>query len=333
MADQSINRLRRATIFFWFFLIYIVAALVWWYLSLEQQNREIYNLKKTQISALQSNNSNVYYNNALDKIKEERRRNTIKYVGEGVIFLLFILVGAAYIYRAVRRQFQLQQQQQNFMMAVTHELKTPISVARLNLETLQRHQLDRERQQSLVNVSLQETLRLDTLINNILISSQLEGDAYQTSKEQLSFSDLTEDSIHQFRERYSFREVISEIQPGIVINGDALLLKLLISNLLENANKYSDKKLPIICKLKTEENEIILQVTDHGVGIPESEMKNIFKKFYRIGNEQTRKTKGTGLGLYICERIATAHNADIRVTNNRLQGSIFTVSFSVKNND
>jgi K+-sensing histidine kinase KdpD len=102
---------------------------------------------------------------------------------------------------------------------------------------------------------------------------------------------------------------------------------LLINNLLENAIKYSPREKPICALLQKAGNKIKLQVKDEGPGIPDEEKKLIFTKFYRIGNETTRKTQGTGLGLYLCWIIAKDHNADILVTNNSPSGSNFVVTF------
>ena len=328
MANPNKKKLAFTTTLFWVLLIYIIAALVWWFFSLMQQNQEMYELKKKELIQIVPKSS-PNYQKELFKIEDQRRRNNIKYVGEGFIFLLLIIVGAAFIYRSVRRQLSLQQQQQNFVMAVTHELKTPISVARLNLETLKRYQLDAQKQQKLINTSLQETLRLDMLINNILISSQLDDKIYQPSKEKLDFSSLINDEVKQFANRYPDRTLNLSIIPGIALTGDELLLKLLVSNLLENANKYSGKTKPIGCTLKKNVNTVILQVKDEGSGIPDEEKERIFEKFYRIGNEETRTAKGTGLGLYICKKIANAHHASIYVMNNVPQGSNFIVEFSV----
>ena len=213
------------------------------------------------------------------------------------------------------------------MMAVTHELKTPISVARLNLETLLKHSLDEEKQKKLMQSSLQETMRLDTLINNILVLSQIDAGAYPSIKEELDFSDLVLDVVQQFKNRYPSRNIISQIDAAIDVKGDALLLKLLVSNLLENANKYSEKEKPISCLLTKKGKVIELQVVDEGQGIVEEEKKNVFEKFYRIGNEQTRTTQGTGLGLYLCKKIAAYHLAEISITDNNRHGSIFCVIF------
>ncbi|MFN2438857.1 MAG: sensor histidine kinase, partial [Chitinophagaceae bacterium] len=220
--------------------------------------------------------------------------------------------------------------QQNFVTAVTHELKTPISVARLNLETLQKHKLDESRQKKVLQMTVDETMRLDTLINNILISSQLDGDAYKVSREDLNFSDLVSDVVQQFKNRYAERNIISEIVPEVELKGDSLLLKMLVNNLLENANKYSEKHTAIICRLQKKENNVKLEIIDEGIGITDNEKKKVFEKFYRSGNEQTRKTQGTGLGLFICKKIAQSHKSDIIITDNVQGGTNFTVSFKTK---
>lgn len=176
-------------------------------------------------------------------------------------------------------------------------------------------------------MTLQETMRLDDLINNILISSQLDGQSYQMSKEELNLSDLVQDVIQHFTSRYTDRQVRKNIENDIDIVGDPILLKLLVSNLLENANKYSPRDKPVVVQLNKDKENIHLQVRDEGSGISEEERKNVFKKFYRIGNEQTRRTKGTGLGLYLCKKIAEDHKGNITLEDNPPQGSKFIVSF------
>lgn len=324
--DQSRKQLRRATIVFWVLLVYIIAALLWWLLSLEQQNKVIHAAKKGEIIQLKGT---TQYDKQVAAIENGQRRNSVKHITEGLTFLLLVFIGAFYIYRLVRRQFVLQQQQQNFVMAVTHELKTPISVVRLNLETVQKHQLDEERRKKLMGITVQETMRLDTLINNILISTQLDVDAYKTSKEELNFSELVHDVLTQFVTRYPDRNIRRNISEEVDIKGDPLLLKLLVSNLLENAHKYSPNGAPITCSLESGAKHVYFKVIDEGVGISEEEKKKVFDKFYRIGNEQTRKTQGTGLGLYICKKIVQSHRGAITIDNNAAGGSTFTVTFDV----
>ena len=326
------KRLRRTTFIYWMLVLYIVAALVWWFVSLEKQNKQLAQLEYKSISVEKDSLSLAQLADKIFAIDKETKRNTGKYLAEGITFLILIFIGAAFVYRSLRRQFNMQQQQQNFMMAVTHELKTPISVARLNLETLQKYNLDPEKQKKLIRTTLDETARLNFLTNNILISSQLEGASYKSSKEELDFSTLLKDCLQDFRNRFPDRTFKEDIEADADVKGDALLLQMLINNLLENAIKYSPKESPVTAVLNkyhsgTSANSVELQVKDEGPGIAVDEQKKIFSKFYRIGNEATRKTQGTGLGLYLCRKIARDHNGDISVTNNEPTGSNFVVIF------
>ena len=327
MPSSAGKRFTFITIIYWLLLLYIVAALVWWFVSLEKQNQDVTNLRLNELDSQKAILDPKKFTELHFKIDDDSKRNTNKYIAEGVTFLILILIGAFFVYRSVRRQFRMQYQQQNFMMAITHELKTPISVAMLNLETLQKYQLDAEKQKKLIRMTLQETARLDTLINNILVSSQLEGGGYVFSKEELDFSSLFKDCIRDAKTRYPERLFIENIEPEIEVAGDPLLLQLLISNLIENAVKYSPKEKPITCKLSKSANDVIMNIIDEGIAIAYTEKTKIFEKFYRTGNESTRKTQGTGLGLYLCSKIAGDHNADISVTNNIPSGTNFAIHF------
>lgn len=329
MANTDKRKLAVATLVYWILLFYIIAALVWWFISLEKQNREMHALKLDDLKIhAQTTGDNI--DKATISLEQEKERNTTKYIAEGLTFLALILLGAGFVYRAVRRQLKTQQQQQNFMMAVTHELKTPIAVAKLNLETLQKHQLDEAKRQKLILMTIQETNRLNSLTNNILVSSQLEGSSYSLSKEELNMSDLVKGTITDFKTRFPQREWKLEKEDDIELTGDTLLLTILLNNLLENAMKYSPAGKPISCSLSKSNQSIELKVSDEGSGIPDTEKKRIFDKFYRIGNEATRTAKGTGLGLYLCKKIASDHNADIFVTDNTPSGSNFIVSFKIR---
>ncbi|MBS1596675.1 MAG: two-component sensor histidine kinase [Bacteroidetes bacterium] len=316
------KRLFIAPVLYWFLLAYTIVALVFWFIELQKQNQQMISYKTQELKM-----DDPAYLSKADSLAAEQRRKTAQYLGEGVTFLLVISVGAVFLLRAIMRQIKVQQQQQNFMMAVTHELKTPISVAKLNLETLQKYNLEEARQKKIIQSALQELSRLDTLANNILVSSQLEGGYYQMSRDELDFSALTQNAVQDFIHRFGDKQWQVNIQPGLSITGDYLLLQILVNNLVENAVKYSSKNKMITVNLTRENSNIVLQVKDEGPGVSPVERKKIFKKFYRIGNEQTRTTQGTGLGLYLCKKIATDHKAQIVVSDNHPDGSIFTVVF------
>jgi len=316
------KRLAVAITVYWVLLAYIVAGLVFWFIELQRKNSqmaayEVQQLKKDE----------PIFESRYNEIQEELQRKTAQYIGEGSTFLLLILIGALYVYREVRRQIRLQLQQQNFMMAVTHELKTPIAVTKLNLETLLKHRLDEQKQQRMLQAALQETGRLDTLANNILIASQLEGGGYIRAKEELDLSTLVQRIVQDLRHRYPDRKWVDIIEPDCSLSGDPLLLQMLVSNLAENAIKYSPREGSITITLRKERGHILLAVKDDGAGIPDDEKKKIFNKFYRTGQEKTRSTQGTGLGLYLCRKIVQDHKATIKVTDNSPVGSIFTVTF------
>ena len=318
------RKLAIATTVYWFLLLYIIVALVFWFFSLMHQNQQMTHLKLMQLRA-----DDPSYISKVNAFMEEERKKEFQYIGEGTTFLALILVCAGFLYRSVRRQFKMAQQQQNFMMAITHELKTPIAVAKLNLETLLKHKLDDAKKEKIIQMTLQETNRLNALTNNILISSQLEGEGFHSLKEELDISSLAINCLNDFRTRYPERKWEVDIQPELSLEGDPLLLQILINNLIDNAIKYSPKSGKISVILKQGNGTIDLSVMDEGPGIPDSEKERIFERFYRIGNESVRKTKGTGLGLYLCKKIARDHNAYISVTNLSPTGSNFTIHFSI----
>jgi signal transduction histidine kinase len=316
------QKLAIATALYWFLLMYIIAALFFWYIRLQQQNEQMANYKLMELVA-----DDPSYLRKSEKINDEARRKKLQYQGEGATFLLIILVGAVFVFRAVRRQFRVALQQQNFMMAITHELKTPIAVGKLNLETLQKHRLDEQKQQKLIQMTLQEINRLNSLTNNILISSQLEGGGYKLIQEDLDLSAIADKMMVDFQQRFPGRKFEWSIEPAISFRGDPLLIEIMMSNLVDNAIKYSPRESAIQLRLANNTNGIVLEVTDEGPGIPDDEKNKIFRRFYRIGNEEVRKTKGTGLGLYLCKKIVTDHRGTISVSDHHPSGSIFTIQF------
>jgi len=314
------KRLAVITIVYWFLLLYIIAALVYWFIVLEKQNDQMLDLRIMQLKP-----GTPGFMQQLEEITDQHAKKTIQYISEGATFLLLIIVGASFVYRAVRKQILLSQQQQNFMMAVTHELKTPIAITQLNLETLQKRTLEEAQQQKLIANALEETNRLNVLTNNILVTSQLETGTYRLNKQEINFSALVTDGVKDFTSRFPKRAIQLKAEENIYVEGEALLLQMLLNNLLDNALKYSPKESIIKVGLVKKQDNAGLYIADEGEGIPVAEKKKIFQKFYRIGNEATRKTKGTGLGLYLCARIIKDHDGNFWLSDNSPHGTIFTV--------
>lgn len=315
------TKLVAITAFYWFLLLYILAALTWWFIALEKQNDVMMNVRIAELHP-----ADPAYKTKLAAIYEIRQRKQTQYIGEGVTFLVLILVGAVFVYRSIFREIKYSRLQQNFMMAITHELKTPIAVAQLNLETMQKRKLDEEKQSRMLSSVLKEVNRLNELCDNILYTTQIDSGKRYFTTEQIHLSDLTEAFVAQIKQRYNSSQLISSIEPDIMVKGDEMALQLLFSNLIENAFKYGGKEKPVSIDLKTENQTACLTIADEGPGIPDEEKTRVFEKFYRIGNEATRTSKGTGLGLYLCKRIVIRHNGKIGIYNNQPTGTVVKVS-------
>jgi len=322
---KKINKLQFVRVVYWLFLAYMVAAFIWWYVTLVKQNQQI---AEVQYGVMQTSDPNLAQKT--HAIEDFQLRKNKQYLGEGLTILFLFLLGAIYVYRSLIKQIRYSNQQQNFMMAVTHELKTPIAITQLNIETLLKRNLDVEQQKKMLEISLLETQRLDSLCNNILLASQLDMGAYQANTQEVDFSNIISLSFLSFQNRFQDRKFKSNIQEGIFIKGESVLLQLLINNLIDNAIKYAPINTVIEVELTELNGSITLLVKDQGVGVEPDDREKIFEKFYRAGAEHTRSTKGTGLGLYLCKRIAMFHKAKLFVVPNSPQGSIF--SFTLQSN-
>jgi two-component system, OmpR family, sensor histidine kinase CiaH len=320
MAKER-NKIKVVFFVFWTLLAYTVAALLWWFYELNVQNIIISEVEIKEIGL-----NDAQYLSKYNTIVGEQKRNTIQYFSEGLTFLLLIIAGAIYIYRGFVKELNQVKNHQNFMMAITHELKTPIAVAKLNLETLQKHKLTDSQQNQILSNTLQETNRLDILCNNLLVSAQIEAGKYNFAREKQHLSDMINDCADEFIRRYPLRVFTKKIETDISVMGDLFLLQIAINNLVENAIKYSPKEKPIDITLQKVEHWVHLSVTDEGAGVADADKNLVFEKFYRTGNEATRRAKGTGLGLYLTGRICKTHNGKIKIEDNPKGGSIFILS-------
>lgn len=307
-------------------LTYIIAALVFWGLSLQKQSGYIYQAQLDNLNEkVDSTITPLEYHTKLQAIEKKRNSRTNQYIGEGSTFLLVILIGAAVVYSSFRRSMRLSRQQNNFMLSVTHELKSPIAAMKLNLQTMERHKLEEDKKKLLVERCVHEANRLNDLCNNMLLASQMEGRQYIPSKEKIDFTELVEKNVQDYATRYPGRFMLTDNADAMLI-GDRLLLEMAINNLLENAVKYTPSNKLVKVTLVEKNKNVVLQVIDEGPGIPDNEKKKVFNKFYRVGNEETRKSKGTGLGLYLTSKIVKQHKGKISIADNIPHGCIFELS-------
>lgn len=292
---------------------YLVFQLVWW-------GWQLYKLQFAYLQQLKSEGATLPENALRNKI--------FMIVGEGGVFLLLLFLGIWWIKKNVWQDLKRAQKEKNFLLAVTHELKTPIAAIRLNSQTLKNRKLSEEQSQDLCTDIITESNRLETLVNNILLATQFEQNTVLGNWQKTDLSALVEAQIKRFQQLFPERTVNSNIHSNIFLQAEENMLVSLLFNLLENAHKYSPVSEPISVLLKGSAHIVLLEISDFGIGIPNEERKSIFEKFHRVGNEETRSQKGTGLGLYIVKEICKAHKAEITISDNTPLGSRFQITFS-----
>lgn len=249
-------------------------------------------------------------------------------LGELAVFLVLLVLAVWQLRKTLKKELSLNKSQRNFLLSVTHELKSPVAVAKLNIQTLQKHDLDRQRELELLQNSLLELNRLENLVENILVTAGLEERGYSLHLEKLCITDILQKLVVTYRQMYRSNEFELNVQPHVHVNGDLMAMETIFSNLISNAVKYSPERAVVQINLYTESGKAVIFVIDNGIGISNEAKELIFNKFYREGNEEVRRTKGTGLGLYIVRSLVHRQGGEISVTDNRPSGSCFKVSFN-----
>jgi two-component system phosphate regulon sensor histidine kinase PhoR len=314
---------KRPVIILYLLAFYILFQFCWWAYLLVSLNDEVYKHRIENVGLLvltpeQREGATV----ALEKKIGNRRWMVI---GEGIVFLSLLIWGTSVMLKIYKKEMALARQQKNFLLSITHEFKSPLASIKLYLQTLLRHDLDKKKEISFINSAIGDTDRLNNLVENALMANLIDHKGYSFSKEDINISALLRLMIQKFQQIPGHEKIESHIEEGLYVHADKNALSILISNLIENGWKYSPKESPLEITITRAENKIHLLIADQGVGIPDAEKQNIFTKFYRIGNEETRRTKGTGLGLFIVKYIVEEHSGKISVFDNKPAGSIFRV--------
>jgi signal transduction histidine kinase len=224
-----------------------------------------------------------------------------------------IILNTIFLVREVRRN----EQHDSFINAVTHELKTPIASIRLYLETLQTRAVDDRRRQEFYGLMLSDTDRLLSTVEQVLKAGQAAQKGAKHQRVEVEFDGLVRECMELVRTRYHLQpNVLRYDAPaqngnGAYVRGDPEELRTAVSNLIDNAVKYSGSKVDVAVRVGTDEKNVVLQVRDRGVGISSEELKRIFKRFYRVSNRSLAHVKGTGLGLFIVRSIARKHGGKV----------------------
>jgi signal transduction histidine kinase len=236
----------------------------------------------------------------------------------GVIFFSAIITGLVLNTIFLVAEIRRNEQHDSFINAVTHELKTPIASIRLYLQTLERRDVGEEQRREFYKLMLLDTERLLGTVEQVLKAGQA-GLKMSGQRLPVEFNSLVRECVELARTRHhlpskslEYEEHFTEAQPACIM-GDPDELRTAVSNLLDNAVKYSPDGVHISVELDSPEPErVVLRVSDRGVGIPQQELKRIFKRFYRVVTQRTvSQMKGTGLGLFIVRAIARKHGGRV----------------------
>lgn len=239
-------------------------------------------------------------------------KRVVMIIGEGTVFLSLLLFGLYKIKSSIRKEMHMARQENNFMLSVTHELKTPIAATRLYLQTLLKHQLTEEKRAELMQKAIDETSRLESLVEQILTASRLEHGQFQLQKEQFDLRDFFNELV-SIQEKRSGMPIVAELTESFPIQTDRMVLTTIFSNLIENAIKYGASDKGIRLSVISDEQTVRILIRDYGKGIPQDQQRAVFRKFVRLENEETRTSKGTGLGLYIAYEFTRALGGQLRL--------------------
>jgi signal transduction histidine kinase len=234
----------------------------------------------------------------------------------GIIFFSVIIAGMVLNTIFLVREIRRNEQQDSFLNAVTHELKTPITSIRLYLETLERRQVDDARRHDFYRLMLEDTDRLLGTVEQVLKAGEVRQRSHKKNWQDVNFSAIVRDSVNLAVLRHGLKpeelHFGSEPPGHVTLMGSQEELRTAVANLLENAVKYTRDNRQITVDLVTPDMDtVLLQVRDNGMGIPAPELKRIFKRFYRVAGRGTDIIKGTGLGLFIVRSIARRHGGDV----------------------
>ena len=303
-----------------FVMCYLIAAFAWWAILLYKKNEETHQLRSELVTYDSSLNA--------DEVLADYNKQRQMIISEGLVFGISILLGLFLIFRAFKKELSFNGRMNDFLLSVTHELKTPIASIKLINKTLRRNDIKPIQRQSLLDTEHAEVLRLEQQVNNLLTAAQIEGQ-YTYNFQETDLNEFVQDKINSYKRRYPDAELHLQDAENLYHHIDREAFTKVLDNLLSNAIKYSKDTPRVTFSLTRDNQQLIIRVTDQGIGINDDEKTQVWKKFYRIGHEDTRETKGTGLGLWIVQSVVAAHDGHISVEDNRPEGSIFSIILPV----
>ena len=248
----------------------------------------------------------------------------------GTLFSLLIIAGITLNTIFLVREIRANEQHDRFINAVTHELKTPVASIRLYLETLQKRELDEAKRKEFYDIMLADSQRLTNTIDQVLRAGQAKS--AKANRIPLDLGERVRECVELARKRHHLDEEAIQFEGiRVTVRGDVDELRAAVSNLLDNAIKYSREEVRVLASVtKSDDSTAAVKVQDQGVGIPKNELKRVFKRFYRIPGVIAVRVKGTGLGLYIVQSAAGKHGGRaFAESEGPGKGSTFTLELPI----
>lgn len=292
---------KNTAIFFYVLGGYVLVQFSWWAYHL---------IELTQINVIED---------------KDVSRKVLMILGEGLVFFLIILLGLWQIRKSMKRELKLSERQRNFLLSVTHELKTPLASNKLILQTIRKRDFDADKRKELLEKAITENVRLENMIDNILNATRIDHNTVYLNREKFDLNELLREVLDRFKKVYNVNTIKSSLSDTLIVSADSAMIETVLVNLIENALKYAGVDAEIEVKSYQKGQNVVFTVEDNGPGVPKELQKDIFEKFMRSGNEETRTKKGTGLGLYISKEFIKLNKGEISYKDNTPSGAIFEV--------
>jgi signal transduction histidine kinase len=309
-----------------FTILYILLALSWWSVLLYNKDTKIYEQQKELRSIYDRYAiTELEHIPSLKELEQSHRRKRQMILGESLFILLSVMISIWLMMKGLIEELRINRQRRNFLLSITHELKTPLAAMRLVLETFFKRDLERAQQQKLMQNGLKEADRLGETIDNLLLTARLEQ-RYEKSLESNTLSQVVNPILIAYKTRCPNASIVLHDQSNPLQNVilDWRGVEIILTNLLDNAIKYGKQKPNIIIEGSVTSNRMNISVSDDGNGIAADERDRVFEMFYRGGDEERRSRKGSGLGLYIVKEIIRHNGGKIHIKDNHPSGCIFT---------
>jgi two-component system phosphate regulon sensor histidine kinase PhoR len=268
---------------------------------------------------------------AIEAINKLYKRRVWMYGLEGVVMVLLLFWGIIWIYRSLQNRLNLKRQQSNFLLSITHELKTPISTISLSAEMMMRlPEITSEQVHKYAGIIYKENKRLEHQVERVLNVAKLDKDQVILNKDRFDVNELLDEVKENFELHHLEKGGIINIELNAtnhIIQADAVHLTNVIYNLLENAVKYCESIPNITIQTRNDKNGIWIEIEDNGIGIKKENLSLIFDKFYRVPTGNLHNVKGFGLGLYYVKLIVDAHGGKVNVKSTPGKGTTFSLFF------